>query len=76
MHPFLVATNKKFLLNFQGIQAELNTEEDFFFLRSKRKRNAPQFLPEVFTAEGSGSGSIRRSSHRSGYQSLAGGAPA
>jgi hypothetical protein len=41
MHPFLVATNKKFLLNFQGIQAELNTEEDFFPTLKEKKKCSP-----------------------------------
>jgi hypothetical protein len=43
MHPFLAATNKKFLLNFQGIQAELNTEEDFFSYAQREKEMLPNF---------------------------------
>jgi hypothetical protein len=61
---------EKFLLNFQGFQAELNMKEDFLSF----KRNAPQFLPEIPATEGPSSESIRRTSHRSSYQGLARGA--
>jgi hypothetical protein len=41
-----------------------------------KEKNALQFLPEVLTAEGSGSKSIIRSIHHSGYESLVGRASA
>jgi hypothetical protein len=49
---------EKFLLNFQGFQAEHDLEEDFLSC-IQRERNTPQFLPEVFTYEGPSPGGIR-----------------
>jgi hypothetical protein len=51
---------ENFLLNFQGFQAELNSEEDFLSCTQReRERNTPQFLPEVFTNESTNPGGIR-----------------
>jgi hypothetical protein len=67
--------SKKVLARFSGFPSRAQHERRFYILR-KRKRNTPQFIPEVLTAKGSSSRSIRRSSHHLGYQSLVGGASA
>jgi hypothetical protein len=66
---------EKYLLNFQGFQAKLDSEEDFL-LCTQREKETPQFLPKVFTVEGSSPRGIRRSSHRPSYQSPTCGASA
>jgi hypothetical protein len=43
---------EKFLLNFQGFQAELNMKEDFLSCTHKEKET-PHFLPEVLAVESS-----------------------
>jgi hypothetical protein len=46
------------MLNFQGFQAELDMEEDFFSCAQCEKRNIVQLLPKVPTVKGSSSGSF------------------
>jgi hypothetical protein len=50
---------EKLLLNFQGFQAELDSEEDFLLCIQREKKNTPRFPPKVFTDEGSCTGGIR-----------------
>jgi hypothetical protein len=44
MHIFLVAAEKKFLLNFQGFQAELSIEEYFLSCAKYEKEILPNFF--------------------------------
>jgi hypothetical protein len=37
MHLFLATTQKKFLLDFQGFQAEPNMKEDFIFCAREKE---------------------------------------
>jgi hypothetical protein len=76
VHLLLATSQKKVPTQFPGVPSRARYRRRFPVLRSARKRNTPQNLPEVFTAEIPGSGGIRQPSHHSGQQSFTGGAVA
>jgi hypothetical protein len=61
----------KIFLNFQGFQAELDTEEDSL-MHSKGERIITEFLLEVLLAQSPGIRGVQRASHRTSYKSFKG----
>jgi hypothetical protein len=74
VHLLLATTQRKVPTQFLGVRSGARYGRRFSILRSARKRNTPQFLPKVFTAESLVSRGIKRPSHHLGHQSFAGGA--
>jgi hypothetical protein len=58
MHLFLAIVEREVPAQFLGVPIRARHGRRFFVMRSKRKRNAAQFLPKVLAAEGSSFGSI------------------
>jgi hypothetical protein len=71
MHLFLAAVERKVLAQFPRFSSGAQLGRRFSIMHLGRKRNTPQFLPEVLTNESTRPGDIRRSSHHTSYQSLA-----
>jgi hypothetical protein len=59
MHLLMAIAQRKVPAQLLGFPSEARYGRRFYVLFSKRKRNAPQFLPEVPATEGLGSRSIR-----------------
>jgi hypothetical protein len=74
MYLLLATAQRKVPSQLLGFPSGARYGRRFSVLHQKRNRNAPQFLPKVLTTEGLSSGSIRQTSHSSGYQGLAHGA--
>jgi hypothetical protein len=43
MHLLLAIAQRKFMLNFQGFQVEIDTEEDFLYCAQREKETLPNF---------------------------------
>jgi hypothetical protein len=50
---------EKFLLNFQGFQAELDSEEDFFSCTQRERKKHSSISTEVFINENTSPGGVR-----------------
>jgi hypothetical protein len=50
---------EKFLVNFQGFEADVNTEKDFFLLSVIRKRDIARLLSHVPSAQSTSPGDLR-----------------
>jgi hypothetical protein len=50
---------EKILVNFQGFQVDLSTEEDFFLVPTIQKRHIARFLPHVPSSQSTSPGGLR-----------------